>query len=133
RAINICWALSNGIGLLWLTRGCGRPLSLQEVAGDINATNFFRLRKRKKERKRVERELHGGGGDHYSPPTSGGHNFRTGAPIDASFAATRSSLHPLRFYPNIEIWVSSFPPHSSLPILRKSSSLTLVDFRILIV
>ncbi|MED6134425.1 hypothetical protein PIB30_036925 [Stylosanthes scabra] len=46
--------------------------------------------------------LGGGGGDHYSPATSDGHNFHTGASIDAPFAATRSSRHPLRFYHNIE-------------------------------
>ncbi|MED6139818.1 hypothetical protein PIB30_087541, partial [Stylosanthes scabra] len=39
---------------------------------------------------------------HYSPPPSGGRNFHTGAPIDAPFAATRSSHHPLRFYPTFE-------------------------------
>ncbi|MED6159413.1 hypothetical protein PIB30_042109 [Stylosanthes scabra] len=44
----------------------------------------------------------GGGGDYYSPATSGGHNFYTGAPIDAPFAVTRSSSPPLRFYPNIK-------------------------------
>ncbi|MED6129258.1 hypothetical protein PIB30_106176, partial [Stylosanthes scabra] len=33
-------------------------------------------------------------------PPSGGCNFHTGAPIDAPFAATRSSRLPLRFYPN---------------------------------
>ncbi|MED6129126.1 hypothetical protein PIB30_104860 [Stylosanthes scabra] len=33
-------------------------------------------------------------------PPSGGRNFHTGAPIDAPFAATRSSRLPLRFYPN---------------------------------
>ncbi|MED6200326.1 hypothetical protein PIB30_083984 [Stylosanthes scabra] len=33
-------------------------------------------------------------------PPSGGRNFYTGAPIDAPFAATRSSRLPLRFYPN---------------------------------
>ncbi|MED6153711.1 hypothetical protein PIB30_104721, partial [Stylosanthes scabra] len=33
-------------------------------------------------------------------PPSGGRNFHTGAPIDAQFAATRSSRHPLHFYPN---------------------------------
>ncbi|MED6174811.1 hypothetical protein PIB30_072490 [Stylosanthes scabra] len=43
--------------------------------------------------------LHGsGGGDHYSPAAFGGHNFRSGAPIDAPFAATRSSFRPIRFY-----------------------------------
>ncbi|MED6185596.1 hypothetical protein PIB30_058651 [Stylosanthes scabra] len=44
----------------------------------------------------------GGGGDHYSPTTSGGHIFHTGVSIDAPFVATRSSSLPLRFYPNIE-------------------------------
>ncbi|MED6111604.1 hypothetical protein PIB30_053711, partial [Stylosanthes scabra] len=39
---------------------------------------------------------------HYLPPPSGGHNFHTGAPIDIPFAATRSSLHLLHFYPIIE-------------------------------
>ncbi|MED6165745.1 hypothetical protein PIB30_102500, partial [Stylosanthes scabra] len=33
-------------------------------------------------------------------PPSGGRNFHTGAPIDAPFAAMRSSRFPLRFYPN---------------------------------
>ncbi|MED6135878.1 hypothetical protein PIB30_050809 [Stylosanthes scabra] len=33
---------------------------------------------------------------------SGGHNFHTGAPIDAPFMATRSSHHPLRFYLTFE-------------------------------
>ncbi|MED6171936.1 hypothetical protein PIB30_045555 [Stylosanthes scabra] len=33
---------------------------------------------------------------------SDGHNFHTGAPIDASFVATRSFLYPIRFYPTIE-------------------------------
>ncbi|MED6142121.1 hypothetical protein PIB30_110372, partial [Stylosanthes scabra] len=33
-------------------------------------------------------------------PPSGGRNFHTGAPIDAPFAATRSSRLPLRFYLN---------------------------------
>ncbi|MED6111053.1 hypothetical protein PIB30_048876 [Stylosanthes scabra] len=56
----------------------------------------------KKER-RVERELSGGGGDHYSPPTSGGHNFHIGAPIDPPFAATQSLSPPLRFYPRFEV------------------------------
>ncbi|MED6135940.1 hypothetical protein PIB30_051446 [Stylosanthes scabra] len=40
---------------------------------------------------------------HYSPPPSSGHNFPTKTPIDAPFAATRSSLHPLCFYPTIEV------------------------------
>ncbi|MED6126330.1 hypothetical protein PIB30_077428 [Stylosanthes scabra] len=39
-----------------------------------------------------------GGGDHDSPTASGGHNFRSRAPIDAPFAPTRSLFHPLRFY-----------------------------------
>ncbi|MED6141855.1 hypothetical protein PIB30_107586 [Stylosanthes scabra] len=33
-------------------------------------------------------------------PPFGGRNFHTRAPIDAPFAATRSSRLPLRFYPN---------------------------------
>ncbi|MED6113438.1 hypothetical protein PIB30_070777 [Stylosanthes scabra] len=40
---------------------------------------------------------------HYSPPPSGGHNLHTGAPIDAPFAATRSSHHPLHFYATFEV------------------------------
>ncbi|MED6184696.1 hypothetical protein PIB30_050023 [Stylosanthes scabra] len=63
----------------------------------------------------------GGGGDHYSPATSGGHNFHTGAPIDAPFAARRSSRHPLRFYHNIEVWVSSFPYVSIVNVLGEHS------------
>ncbi|MED6176964.1 hypothetical protein PIB30_093268, partial [Stylosanthes scabra] len=35
--------------------------------------------------------------------TSGYRIFHTGAPIDAPFAATRSSLHPLRFYTKYEV------------------------------
>ncbi|MED6213961.1 hypothetical protein PIB30_098486, partial [Stylosanthes scabra] len=54
-------------------------------------------------RVRVNESLHGGGGgDHYSPTTSGGHNFHTGAPIDASFVATRSFFRPLCFYTTYE-------------------------------
>ncbi|MED6214307.1 hypothetical protein PIB30_101762, partial [Stylosanthes scabra] len=41
-------------------------------------------------------------GDHYSPTTSGGHNFHTEVSIDAPFATTRNLSPPLRFYPNIE-------------------------------
>ncbi|MED6176347.1 hypothetical protein PIB30_087346 [Stylosanthes scabra] len=36
--------------------------------------------------------------DHYSPTTSGGHNFRSGTSIDAPFVPTRSLFRPLRFY-----------------------------------
>ncbi|MED6140810.1 hypothetical protein PIB30_097063, partial [Stylosanthes scabra] len=42
---------------------------------------------------------------YYSPPPFGGHNFHTGAPIDAPFAATRSSHHLLHFYTTFEILV----------------------------
>ncbi|MED6163409.1 hypothetical protein PIB30_079684, partial [Stylosanthes scabra] len=42
------------------------------------------------ERKERDEMRVGGGGGHYSPPTSGGHNFHTEAPIDAPFAATHS-------------------------------------------
>ncbi|MED6113858.1 hypothetical protein PIB30_074770 [Stylosanthes scabra] len=76
-------------------------------------------KERKKER-RIKRELSGGGGDHYSPPTFGGHNFHTGAPIDAPFAAMRSLSPPLRFYPRYELWVSRFHPHFSPPNLRNT-------------
>ncbi|MED6152839.1 hypothetical protein PIB30_095849 [Stylosanthes scabra] len=41
-----------------------------------------------------------GGGDHYSPTTSDGHNFRSGTPIDSPFVPTRSLFCPLRFYTN---------------------------------
>ncbi|MED6221026.1 hypothetical protein PIB30_050550, partial [Stylosanthes scabra] len=34
---------------------------------------------------------------------NGGHNFHIEAPINASFAATRSSLHPLRIYAGYEV------------------------------
>ncbi|MED6112038.1 hypothetical protein PIB30_058016 [Stylosanthes scabra] len=60
----------------------------------------------RREKKRVERELHGGGGGYYSPTTSGGRNFHTGAPIDAPFAATRSSSPPLRSILKLR-WCSS--------------------------
>ncbi|MED6108428.1 hypothetical protein PIB30_023835 [Stylosanthes scabra] len=40
-----------------------------------------------------------------SPATSGRHNFHTGTPIDVSFAATRSSFRPLRFYTKNDVWV----------------------------
>ncbi|MED6162392.1 hypothetical protein PIB30_070045 [Stylosanthes scabra] len=54
-------------------------------------------------KERDEMRVLGSGGGHYSPPTSGGHNFHTGAPIDALFAATRSSLPFLCFYPRFEV------------------------------
>ncbi|MED6214364.1 hypothetical protein PIB30_102340, partial [Stylosanthes scabra] len=48
---------------------------------------------------RDEMRVEGGGGNQYSPSTSDGYNFHIGAPIDTLFAATRSLLPPLRFYP----------------------------------
>ncbi|MED6214420.1 hypothetical protein PIB30_102935 [Stylosanthes scabra] len=65
---------------------------------------------------------------HYSPPPSGGHNFHTGAPIDAPFVATRNSLHPLRFYPIIQVWVSHFPFRFSPSILQKLRALGVFVF-----
>ncbi|MED6222080.1 hypothetical protein PIB30_061000 [Stylosanthes scabra] len=51
-------------------------------------------------RERAKVAWNGDGGDHYSPTTSGGHNFRSRALIDAPFAPTRSLFRPLRFYTN---------------------------------
>ncbi|MED6198066.1 hypothetical protein PIB30_062560 [Stylosanthes scabra] len=69
---------------------------------------------RREERKKLEI---GDGGGYYSPPLSGRHNFYTGAPIDASFAATRSYPLPLRFYTNFE-------GYSSLSISQESPPIT---------
>ncbi|MED6174698.1 hypothetical protein PIB30_071505 [Stylosanthes scabra] len=46
-------------------------------------------------------ESNGGCGWWFLP--SGGHNFHTGAPIDAPSAATRSLFNPLRFYTKYEV------------------------------
>ncbi|MED6127254.1 hypothetical protein PIB30_086351 [Stylosanthes scabra] len=65
---------------------------------------------------------------HYSPPLFGDHNFHTGAPIDAPFVATRSSLHPLRIYASYEVWVSCFHTYSSHENLQKSRLFNLGGF-----
>ncbi|MED6173787.1 hypothetical protein PIB30_062883, partial [Stylosanthes scabra] len=56
----------------------------------------------KKQRRELVRErakvAWKGGGDHYSPTASGGHNFCSRASIDAPFAPTRSLFRPLQFY-----------------------------------
>ncbi|MED6174449.1 hypothetical protein PIB30_069072 [Stylosanthes scabra] len=57
---------------------------------------------RKGVRERAKVAWSGDGGDHYSPTASGGHNFRSGTPIDAPFAPTRSLFYPLQLYTNMK-------------------------------
>ncbi|MED6114502.1 hypothetical protein PIB30_080845, partial [Stylosanthes scabra] len=79
---------------------------------------------------RVERELSGGSGNHYSPSTSSGHNSYTGAPIDSPFAVTRSLSPHLRFYPRFERW-NRLSVQIELGIQSRLSGLYLVRKQVL--
>ncbi|MED6150360.1 hypothetical protein PIB30_071536 [Stylosanthes scabra] len=62
---------------------------------DLRAASTLKKKERKRVRERAWWLHENGGGDHYSPTTSRGHNFRSGAPIDAPFAPLRSLFRPL--------------------------------------
>ncbi|MED6206609.1 hypothetical protein PIB30_028471 [Stylosanthes scabra] len=69
---------------------------------------------------------------YYSSSTSNAHNFRSGAPIDAPFAATRNSFNPLRFYTNLEEYSSSGLSYetSNKSLIEGKNTLTLLFFNI---
>ncbi|MED6106826.1 hypothetical protein PIB30_008213 [Stylosanthes scabra] len=106
-----------------------RPINEYKRAKLPNFISFF-LNSSKKRRKKREMRIGGGGGDHYSPATSDDHNSHTRAPIDAPFAATRSSRHPLRFYHNIEesSSLSKSKNHHPLRGLKVNAIITLIPY-----